>query len=272
MTLHGLYILPSLFTSANLIMGFLSVLFSIHGNFSAASWCIIGAIMMDALDGRVARWTKSTSSFGVELDSLADLVSFGVAPSILMYQMVLQTMGRPGIMIALFFVVACALRLARFNIKAHEGASLPHFMGLPTPAAGGILASFALSYELFESGQEITAKTIPLIMEKMPFFFKSIPIMMVIISILMISSVPYYAGKNLKMNRPKSFQLLTLMVIGIMLIVAYPQNTIFIIFVLYLLSGITGYIWRYIRLRQSLSLARLMKNNSGNSTGPKNGK
>jgi CDP-diacylglycerol--serine O-phosphatidyltransferase len=175
-------------------------------------------------------------------------------------------------MIAIFFVIACALRLARFNIKAQEGITATHFTGLPTPAAGGILASFALSYELFESGQEITVKTIPLIMEKMPFFFKSIPIMMVIISILMISSVPYFAGKNLKMNRPKSFQLLTLLVMGILLIIAYPQNTIFIIFVLYLLSGITGYIWRYIRLRQSLSLARLMKGKSGNSAGPENGK
>jgi CDP-diacylglycerol---serine O-phosphatidyltransferase len=270
MTMHGLYILPSLFTAANLVMGFVSILFSIHGQFSAASWAIIAAIIMDALDGRVARWTKSTSSFGIEFDSLADLVSFGIAPSILMYQMVLQTMNKPGITIALFYVVAGALRLARFNIKAHEGALSTHFIGLPIPAAAGILASFALSYELFESGQEITVKTIPLIMAKMPFFFKSIPVLMVIISFLMISSVPYAAMKNFKLNRPKSFQLFTLFVIGIMLIITYPQNTIFIIFLLYLLSGIMGYVWRYIRLRQSLSLSARLKKNSGDFTDFKN--
>ena len=271
MPLRGLYILPSLFTSANLVMGFLSVLFSIHGQFAAASWCIIVAIIMDALDGRIARWTKTTSSFGIEYDSLADIMSFGIAPSILMYQMVLQTMNKPGVTIALFYVIAGALRLARFNIKANEGTVSTHYTGLPIPAAAGILASFALSYELFENGT-ITFKTIPIIMAKMPVIFKSIPVMMVIISILMISSVPYAAMKKLKLNRPKSFQLFTLLVIGIMLVITYPQNTIFIIFTLYLLSGIMGYIWRYIRLRQSLRLSARLKKNSGVSDSPENDK
>jgi CDP-diacylglycerol--serine O-phosphatidyltransferase len=272
MTLHGLYILPSLFTSANLVLGFVSVLFSIHGNFAAASWSILGAIVMDALDGRVARWTKSTSSFGIEFDSLADLVSFGVAPSILMYMLVLQTMDKTGIMIAVFYVVAGALRLARFNIKAHEGAHSPHFIGLPIPAAAGILASFALSYELFANGSVIPVKTIPIVMSKMPLMFKSVPVTMLLISILMISSVPYAAMKNLKLNRPRSFQLLTLFLIGIILIITFPQNTIFIIFLTYLLSGLTGYIWRYVRLRQALSLSSRLKKNSGSSAGPLNGK
>ena len=273
MTLHGLYILPSLFTSANLVFGFLSVLFSIHGQFAAASWCVMMSIIMDALDGRVARWTKSTSSFGIEFDSLADLISFGVAPSILMYQMVLQTMDKSGVTIAAFYVVAGALRLARFNIKAHEGGpSSTHFVGLPIPAAAGILASFALSYELFENGSVIPVKSIPMIMDKMPMMFKWIPVLMVLISILMISSVPYAAMKNFKLNRPRTFQLLTLLLIGIMLIITYPQNTIFIIFLVYILSGITGYIWRYIRLRQSLSLtARLKKNSGASNNGPENG-
>jgi len=186
--------------------------------------------------------------------------------------MVLQTMAKPGITIAVFYVVAGALRLARFNIKAHEGVSSSNYMGLPIPAAAGILASFALSYELFENGSEITVKTIPIVMEKMPFIFKSIPILMVVISILMISSVPYAAMKNFKWNRPKSFQLFTLVVIGIMLVISYPQNTIFIIFLLYLLSGITGYLWRYIRLRQSLSLAARLKKNTGDTAGPEDRK
>jgi phosphatidylserine synthase len=138
---------------------------------------------------------------------------------------------------------------------------------LPTPAAAGILASFALSYELFESGQEVTVKTIPLIMEKMPFMFKCIPAVILVISLLMVSSVPYAAMKNMKMNKPKSFQLFTLLVIGIILIISYPQNTIFIIFLLYLLSGLTGYVWRYIRLRQSLSLSARLKQSCDNAPG-----
>jgi CDP-diacylglycerol--serine O-phosphatidyltransferase len=250
-------------------MGFLSVIYSIHGQFAAASWCILLAIVFDGLDGRVARWTHSTSSFGIEFDSLADLVGFGIAPSILMYLMVLQTLNKPGIAIALFYVLACAIRLARFNVKALEGVPSTHFVGLPTPAGAGILASFALSYELFENG-EVTFKTIPLIMEKMPFMFKCIPVLIVAISLLMVSSVPYAAMKNMKMNKPKSFQLFTLLVIGIILIISYPQNTIFIIFLLYLLSGIMGYIWRYIRLRQSLSLsARINKNTCEQPADPK---
>jgi CDP-diacylglycerol--serine O-phosphatidyltransferase len=100
---RGIYILPSLFTAANLAIGFISIIYSIHNQFTPASWAIMLAIAMDMVDGRVARWTKSTSRFGIEFDSLADLISFGVAPSILMYQMVLHTMHKPGIAIATFF-------------------------------------------------------------------------------------------------------------------------------------------------------------------------
>lgn len=266
--LRGLYILPSLFTAGNLVFGFLSIIYSIDEKFTPAAWCILIAMIMDIVDGRIARWTKSTSSFGIEFDSLADLISFGMAPSILMYMMMLHTMNKPGIAIAVFFVVAGALRLARFNVKAQDGQSSNNFVGLPIPAAAGILASFALSYELFEGGQEITVKTIPLLMKRMPFFFKSIPVLMIIISFLMVSSVPYLAIKKFKLNRPKSFQVFTLIMIGILLVLAYPQNTIFIIFLLYLISGLMGFIWRYIRLRQSSKSSEYLKksfNDTSNS-------
>ncbi|MHB9155319.1 MAG: CDP-diacylglycerol--serine O-phosphatidyltransferase [Endomicrobiales bacterium] len=262
--LRGLYILPSLFTAGNLALGFVSIIYSVHSDYTPAAWYIIGAMAMDIIDGRVARWTKSTSTFGIEFDSLADLVSFGVAPSLLMYQMALHTMPRIGAAIALFFVVAGAMRLARFNVKACDGESASHFVGLPIPAAAGILASFVLSYELFVvSGQEMTVKTIPLLMKRMPFFFKAIPLLMVVISFLMISSVPYVAIKKFKFNRPKSFQLFTFIVTAIFLVVMYPQNTIFIIFLVYLLSGITEYAWRYFRLRRSLRMSFRPKRNAG---------
>lgn len=257
--LRGIYILPSLFTAGNLGLGFLSIIYSIHNSFTPAAWAIMMALAMDMIDGRIARWTKSTSSFGVEFDSLADLISFGVAPSLMMYQMVLHTMNKPGIVIALFFVMAGAMRLARFNIKAQSGETGAEFIGLPIPAAAGILASFVLSYELFEVGPEITVKTIPILMKRMPFFFKTIPIAMVLISFLMISSVPYIAFKRLNLNRPKSLQLVTLIIIGILLVLAYPQNTIFIIFLFYLISGIAVYVVRLWRLRRSAAMRLKLK-------------
>ncbi len=262
MTPRGIYLLPSLFTAGNLSAGFLSVIFSIQGNYTLAAWAIIFAILMDAVDGRVARWTRATSTFGVEFDSLADLISFGVAPAILMYQMVLHTMHKPGIAIALFYVLAGGLRLARFNVKSLNGEPSSEFTGLPIPAGAGMLASFALSYELFVIGQEGLARHyIPIVMDKMPFFMKMIPVFMVVIAALMVSTVPYMAFKKLKMDRPKSLQIITLILIGIILIITYPQNTIFIIFLGYLLSGIAGYLLRYWRLRRAIMMTYRMKKN-----------
>jgi CDP-diacylglycerol--serine O-phosphatidyltransferase len=262
--LRGIYILPSLFTASNLAFGFVSIIYSIHAEYTSAAWCIMLAILMDIMDGRVARWTKTTSRFGVEFDSLADLVSFGIAPSLLMYELVLHTMHKPGIAISLFFVIAGAMRLARFNTKTQEGEASTEFSGLPIPAAAALLASFVLSYELFEAGGELTVKTIPLIMKRMPFFFKAIPLIMIILSFLMISTVPYAAFKKYKFDRPKSLQMISLVLIGLLLIITYPQNSIFIIFLFYLLSGIATYLCRWWRLRHSIAL-RLRKNRDGSS-------
>lgn len=246
---RGIYILPSLFTGANLAIGFLSVLYAIDNQFTAAAWAIMAAIVMDVLDGRVARMTNTTSRFGLEFDSLSDVVSFGVAPAVLMYQMVLSGMGKPGIAIALLYVLTGALRLARYNLKAQDGESGSGFLGLPIPAGAGMLASFVLSYELFLNGQQVTVKTIPIIMQRMPFFFHILPVLMIMISILMISTVPYVAFKGFKPGRPKSLQLITLLMVAILFIIAFPQNSIFILFLAYLLSGFVAYIVRFWRLR-----------------------
>src|SRR4051812_35424874 len=162
---RGVYLFPSLLTLANLAAGVMSILFSAGNHFTSAAWAIIVGIFMDMSDGRVARWMGATSQFGLELDSLADLTTFGVAPAVLMYQLALDPLGRPGYMIAIFFVLTAALRLARFNLRAQtQTLDTPPptgFVGLPVPAAAGILASFVLSYELFDNG-DITVKTIPL--------------------------------------------------------------------------------------------------------------
>ena len=242
----GIYVLPSLFTSGNMACGVISVLFSINGDFTYAAWMLILSIAFDMLDGRVARMTKTTSEFGVQLDSLSDLVSFGVAPSILMYQLVLNTMGKVGIAIAVLFVLCSGLRLARFNVQAKEGVVHTTFTGLPTPASAGLLISFVLSYELLSApGQVLSFKTIPLLMKSMPTFFRAMPIVMIILSFLMVSNVPYTSFKKFKLSKPKVFQVLVLLIFLIFLMVVFPQNIIFILFSLYALSGIVFSLGRY---------------------------
>jgi CDP-diacylglycerol--serine O-phosphatidyltransferase len=259
---RGVYLFPSLLTLGNLSAGIVSMIFAANDRFTSAAWAIIAGIILDMTDGRVARWMGVTSQFGLELDSLADLVTFGVAPSILMYQLALEPLGRPGYMIAVFFGLTAALRLARFNLRAHSAETPPsYFVGLPVPAAAGILASFVLSYELFDSA-DITVKTIPALMERMPLFFRMIPVTMLLLSFLMISQVHYGDFKKLKLGRPKSLQSLTLLTAGVLLIVTYPQNTIFVIFLLYVLSGLWMFAWRFYRARRERRLGGLFRRRS----------
>jgi CDP-diacylglycerol---serine O-phosphatidyltransferase len=263
---RGIYIFPTMLTLGNLAAGMVSMVFSANGHFTSAAWCIIAGIIMDMMDGRVARWTGATSEFGVELDSLCDAVTFGIAPAILMHQVALEPLGlgRPGVAICIFFGVAAVLRLARFNLKAKMGEPSSHFMGLPVPAAAGILASFVLSYELFDT--EVTVKTIPMVMHRMPLFFKFVPFVMVMLAFLMVSTVQYGNFKQLKLGQAKSIQMLVLMLAGLFLIFAYPQNMIFVVFSLYVLSGLTSLAWRSYRAGRAKYRGRNMRRRSTDMT------
>jgi CDP-diacylglycerol--serine O-phosphatidyltransferase len=226
--------------------GYLSIMSSIDGNFVSAAWFIILAVAFDIFDGRVAMLTKTTSEFGVQIDSLSDLVSFGLAPSIMMYQLVLSSMGKVGMAIAVLFVLCSALRLAKFNVRSQDITSANSFSGLPTPASAGLLVSFVLSYELFaDSGQSLSFKIIPILMKNMPFFFKTMPVVIVILSLLMVSNVPYYSFKKITLSKPKTFKFFVLVVLLLFLIITFPQNIIFILFSLYILSGLIGIGIRY---------------------------
>jgi len=200
------------------------------------------AIAFDMLDGRVARITKTTSDFGIQLDSLSDLISFGVAPSVMMYQLVLNSMGKIGAAIAVLFVVCSALRLAKFNVIAKNGVVCSVFVGLPTPASAGLLTSFVLSYELFSCGQPLMFKTIPVLARNMPLFLSIVPVVIVVLSLLMVSNVPYISFKKLKFSHYKLFGFLVLGLLFVCLIFRFVQNIIFMLFLLYVLSGIFGYI------------------------------
>jgi CDP-diacylglycerol--serine O-phosphatidyltransferase len=257
----GIYIMPSLFTCGNISCGFLSVISSINGNFTKAAWLLIFAIAFDMMDGRIARLTKTTSEFGVHLDSLSDLTSFGIAPSIMIYQLVLNSMGKVGKSIAVLFILCSALRLAKFNVRANDKEVHSFFIGLPTPASAGLLISFVLSYELFvaDPGQSLTFKTIPILMKSMPVFFKIMPVVVVLLSLLMVSNVHYISFKKMEFSKPKVFRLLILMVLLVWLIVTFPQNIIFILFTLYAFSGILAYASRYWKIFKRNYLSNVEK-------------
>jgi CDP-diacylglycerol--serine O-phosphatidyltransferase len=243
----GIYILPSLITCGNMTFGLLSTMASVKGHFMTAAWTLVFALACDILDGRTARLTHTTSEFGVQLDSLSDLVSFGVAPAMMIYMLVLNTMGKVGVAIAILFVLCSALRLARFNVLAQQGAVFDYFVGLPAPASAGVCISFVLSYELL--GPEefgLNFKTIPILIQTMPAFFKAMPVVMVILSFLMVSNVPYYSFKHMHFSKAKTIQLLAMLIVLAILIIVYPQNIFFIIFLVYALSGCVMFFSRLI--------------------------
>jgi CDP-diacylglycerol--serine O-phosphatidyltransferase len=161
-----------------------------------------------------------------------------------MYMLVLNTMGNIGIAIAVLYVLCCALRLSRFNVLAQSGEVHKHFVGLPTPASAGVIISFVLSYQLLKPAAEynLNFKTIPALMELMPTFFSVMPIVIVVLSFLMVSNIPYMAFKKIKLSRIRTIELFAFILVLIILIVIFPQNTIFIIFSVYAASGLLLYV------------------------------
>jgi CDP-diacylglycerol--serine O-phosphatidyltransferase len=266
----GIYILPSLFTCGNMTFGFLSMLMSVRGNFTLAAWLIVCGIGCDILDGRIARLTKTTSEFGVQLDSLSDLVSFGLAPAMLMYRSVLEhhplTEGKVGVAIAVLFVLCSAMRLAKFNVHSAGGVVHKSFRGLPTTASAGVVISFVLSYQLWVKLNEpselslnngrtidlthLTSRSIPILMNAMPKFMTIMPVIMIVLSFLMVSNVPYQSFKKIKLSKPVALPLLFLIIIVVLLTVAFPQNIFFFVFSAYTLSGIVFYIPNRIKERK----------------------
>lgn len=213
-------IIPSLFTTGNLFCGFYSILHSFNHEFDKAAYAILFAGIFDVLDGRVARITKSTSQFGLEYDSIADVVSFGVAPAILAYVWALQPYGRLGWVGAFFFCAAGALRLARFNTISEE---LPksYFLGLPIPAAANMVAAVVIS------SHEMGVK-----------YPDSLVLFLVFaLGLLMVSSVRYRSFKDFDLRHRRSFILLVFMVIGLALIAIRPEITIVMVFGYYVAWG-----------------------------------
>ncbi|WP_020676532.1 CDP-diacylglycerol--serine O-phosphatidyltransferase [Geopsychrobacter electrodiphilus] len=219
---RGVYLLPNLITVGSLFAGFYVIILAADGNFERAAWFILVSGVLDGLDGKVARLTGTTSKFGVELDSLADLVAFGVAPGVLMYTWALRGFGKLGWLAAFLFVVCGALRLARFNIQVNTVES-KRFVGLPIPAAATIVATCVLLF--YEMGGSGTIRQ------------GSIMILIYILAFLMVSNVSYYSFKDPDLFKRQPFFFLVLGIVLLIVIVAQPVVMLFIIGCLYLISG-----------------------------------
>ncbi|MEW6324667.1 MAG: CDP-diacylglycerol--serine O-phosphatidyltransferase [Nitrospirota bacterium] len=219
---RGIVLLPNLMTTANLFSGFYAVVSILSANYLRAVIAILVAILFDSLDGLLARYTKSSSRFGVEYDSLADLISFGVAPGLLIYTWALNGYGRLGWVAAFLFVACGALRLARYNVQS-AGMDGRYFTGLPIPAAAGLIAATVLLDEyILRLGKEVR----PIV----------ILVMTYLLALLMVSRLRY--RKKLYLPNWRPFELLVGAVLILMIFALFPQMTVFALFSGYALSGV----------------------------------
>ena len=219
---RGIYVLPNLMTTMNIFCGYYAVVAAIDGKFVTSAVAIIIAAVFDMLDGKIARVTHTTSRFGIEFDSLADVISFGLAPGILMYLWALQPLGRMGWLAAFLFTACGALRLARFNTQTGTISS-EYFNGLPIPAAAGITAVTVLLHD--QIGLLAAPNTTVML------------VMLYVLSFLMVSTVKYYSFKNVGLFRRMNFNVLVATVLVVMFIASQPSIALFSLGMAYLLSG-----------------------------------
>jgi len=219
----GVYIVPNLFTTAGLFAGFYSVIATLNSSYDLAAAMILLAQLCDMLDGRIARLTHSTSSFGIQYDSLADLIAFGVAPGILVYEWALRPWGRWGWLAATLYVTCGALRLARFNVQV-ASAEKRYFIGLPIPAAADVVAATVLLY-YFLGGEGATNQHLMILL------------VVFLVAALMVSEIRYYSFKEIRFHHRHPFPVLLGLILLILLVIGAPQIMLFLVISGYALSG-----------------------------------
>jgi len=218
----GIYILPNLITAGSLFCGFFALLRTLQEDFYTAAVFILASGLLDGMDGKIARYTNTTTRFGVEFDSLADVIAFCVAPGILVYAWALEPFGRMGWLAAFLFVVCGALRLARFNLQGSTVESR-FFSGLPTPAAAGVIATGVLVF--YEAGDTGISRHLTVL------------IVTYLLAFLMVSTFKYYGFKDIELFRRKPFRWLVIAIL-LLIVVAYaPEYTLFGLFFAYFISG-----------------------------------
>ncbi len=233
------YPLPCMFTLASLFCGFYAIISAINSEFKTAAIAILIASIFDALDGRVARMTNSTSQFGAELDSLCDMVSFGVSPGVLAFLWALHPYGRYGWLAAFLYVAMTSLRLARFNSQDSKSES-KNFIGLPCPAAAAMISASVLFLHFMGIDGEVQ--------------HISLLLLVYILSYLMVSTHTYFSFKEIPTFKFKPFQMLIGFLLIFVLVAAEPQIMIFTLFLLYLASGPTYGIVKKLRSSKKLML------------------
>ena len=231
----GIYILPNLFTAASLFAGFYCMVSTVNGDFRTAALWILASLIFDGLDGKVARLTGTASKFGVEFDSLADVVAFGAAPGLLMYCWALRPFGRLGWLAGFLFLACAALRLARFNVQVDTVES-KRFIGLPTPAAASMVSATVLLF--YHLGW--------------PSSYNKVAILILIyfLALLMVSNVRYYSFKDPGLIKRQPFAFLVLAILLLIVVAAEPVIMLFTIFICYTLSGPVGFVMSYPRRRR----------------------
>ena len=234
----GIYILPNLFTLAALFGGFYSVVMAMNGRFDLAAIGVFCAMVLDSLDGRVARMTNTQSAFGEQMDSLSDMVSFGAAPALIAYEWALKGLGRWGWIAAFVYCACAALRLARFNVNTSV-VDKRYFQGLPSPAAAALVAGFI--WLMTELGVHRSMDTAWLSWGQITWIMFAVTLYA---GLTMVTNVPFYSFKDVQMKKSVPFVVIVLIALGIAIINIHPPIVLFGVFVLYGLSGYGVYAWR----------------------------
>jgi CDP-diacylglycerol---serine O-phosphatidyltransferase len=218
----GIYLLPNLFTTSALFAGFFAVVAGINGDFTAAAVAIFIAMVLDGLDGRVARMTNTQSAFGAEYDSLSDMLSFGVAPALVAFTWILQDIGKTGWVVAFLYVACAALRLARFNVQIGS-VDKKWFIGLPSPSAAALVAASIWTFHTLDAEA---------------FGFKLLMLLIVAAAgVLMVSNIRYYSFKEVDLKGPVPFVVLLAIVLGFVVISMQPSVMLLLLFGAYVASG-----------------------------------
>ncbi len=227
---RGIYLLPNLFTTGALFAGFYAIVQAMNSKFEHAAVAIFIAMVLDGLDGRVARLTHTQSEFGAEFDSLSDMVSFGVAPSLVVYEWALKGLGKWGWFAAFIYCAATALRLARFNTNI-DVVDKRYFQGLPSPAAAALIAGFVWVMHDFDfSGESVSWYAAALA---------------VFAGLSMVSNLPFYSFKDLNMRKSVPFLVIFLVAIFLIFVSSYPPGVLFGLFMCYALSGYVLWVSRH---------------------------
>ena len=228
---RGIYLLPNLFTTASLFSGFYAIVAAMNGNFENAAIAIFVSMVLDGLDGRVARMTNTQSAFGAEYDSLVDMVAFGVAPALVAFSLNLQSLGKIGWVATFIYVAGAALRLARFNTQIGS-VDKRYFVGLPSPAAAALVAGFVWVFHSFEQTTFLTLVTMLIVASA---------------GVLMVSNVLYNSFKDFDLKRRVSFREVLIMVLVFAVIAMEPSFVLPLGFLVYAASGPLASLFRKAR-------------------------